>query len=149
MLGLVLDFVSCLRAGDVRVSTAEVLDCVQQLGLIDPLIEDEFRTTLKANFVKSRREQPKFDRLYNLFFHDLGSTEENQADVSPLDFVRALKEAQPLGEIQAAIMDFLSGNPIELLEILQRIQTEQATPQVQPRALGRPPGDHGGAQQYP
>jgi len=130
MLGLVLDFVSCLRAGDVRVSTAEVLDCVEQLGLIDPLIEDEFRTTLKANFVKSRREQPKFDRLYNLFFHDLHPSVDNQGEASPLDFVRALKESQPLGEIQAAIMDFLAGDPIALLEILQRIQSEQETPRL-------------------
>ena len=124
MLGLVLDFVACLRSGDLRVSTAEVLDCMQQLKLIDPLVEDEFRTALRANFVKSRREQPKFDRLYDLFFHDLGHT-DNQEGASPLDFVTEFKNVHPLGEIQAAILDFLAGNPIELLEILQRIQTEE------------------------
>lgn len=125
MVNLVLDFVACLRAGDLRVSSAEVLDCLKQLRLVDVFAEDEFRTTLRTNFVKSRRDQPRFDRLYGLFFHDL-IRPEGDAPEAPLAFLSELKDPQAPNEIQDAILDFLAGNPLEFLELLQRIQNEEA-----------------------
>lgn len=124
MVNLVLDFVACLRAGDLRVSTAEVLDCIAQLDLIEAFDEDEFRTTLRANFVKSRREQPRFDRLYRLFFHDLGLADG--ASESPLAFLDELKGGRPENEIPDAVLDFLAGNPLGFLELLQRLQNEES-----------------------
>ena len=40
-----------------RVSTSEVLDCLNQLKLVDILEEPQFAAVLRANFAKSRREQ--------------------------------------------------------------------------------------------
>jgi uncharacterized protein with von Willebrand factor type A (vWA) domain len=73
MVNVILKFVSCCRAADLRISTAEVLDCLRQLDIIDSCDEPLFNTVLRANFAKSRREQGAFDRLYHLFFHEMQS----------------------------------------------------------------------------
>ena len=71
MVNLILKFVSCSRAAGLRISTSEVLDCLDQLKLVDVLDENQFAAVLRANFAKSRREQYHFNRLYELFFHEL------------------------------------------------------------------------------
>ena len=58
---MLLKFVSCSRTAGLRVSTSEVLDCLNQLERVDPLDEMQFAAVLRANFAKSRREQAKFD----------------------------------------------------------------------------------------
>ena len=73
MIQTVLDFVSSSRASGLRISTAEVLDCLQHLNYIDLSDEELFNSVLRANFAKSRREQARFDHLYHLFFHQLRS----------------------------------------------------------------------------
>ncbi|MBT7890940.1 MAG: hypothetical protein HN580_18125, partial [Deltaproteobacteria bacterium] len=73
MLDLILNFVSCSRASGLRISSSEVLDCVNQLELIDVLEEPLFQSVLRSNFAKSRREQAHFDHLYHLFFHEMRS----------------------------------------------------------------------------
>ena len=54
MLNLILTFVSACRTSDLRVSTAEVIDTVRQMELVNVLDEDQFRSALRANFAKSR-----------------------------------------------------------------------------------------------
>jgi len=76
MQNLVLKFVSSSRAAGLRVSTSEVLDCFDQLRLINPLDERQFSAVLRANFAKSLRDQKKFDHLYHLFFHEMRINEE-------------------------------------------------------------------------
>jgi uncharacterized protein with von Willebrand factor type A (vWA) domain len=71
MVNLVLNFVSCARKAGLRVATSEVLDCLNQLKLVDILEEPQFAAVLRANFAKSRREQRHFERLYQMFFHEL------------------------------------------------------------------------------
>ncbi len=71
MVNVVLKFVACARTAGLRVSTSEVLDCLNQLKLVDILEEPQFAAVLRANFAKSRREQHHFDRLYQMFFHEL------------------------------------------------------------------------------
>jgi uncharacterized protein with von Willebrand factor type A (vWA) domain len=89
MVNVILKFVSCCRAADMRVSTAEVLDCLHQLEFVDICDEHSFKTVLRANFAKSRREQGEFDRLYHLFFHempfssDFGSEDAKGAEGDP------------------------------------------------------------------
>ena len=67
MVNLILKFVSLSRAAGLRVSTSEVLDCFDQLPMVDVLDEPQFAAMLRANFAKSRREQSHFNRLYHLF----------------------------------------------------------------------------------
>jgi Protein containing von Willebrand factor type A (vWA) domain len=136
MLNLVLDFVTCLRASDLRVSTAEVLDCINHLPLIDPFDETVFKTALRANFVKSKREQRRFDRLYNLFFHDLGcGGEEDHTGAE--DILSEIKDQLAGDEKQAAVADFLSGDPLAFLELLQSIREMPAEARFNLAPLGR------------
>ena len=68
MVNLVLKFAACARGGGLRISTSEVLDCVGQLERIDCLNQPLFKTVLKANFAKSRREQGPFRPPVSPFF---------------------------------------------------------------------------------
>ncbi len=125
MVDLVLKFVACARTAGLRVSTSEVLDCLNQLKLVDILQEPQFAAVLRANFAKSRREQHTFDRLYQIFFHEL------RQDVSivgsePLaeQITDVLQAMAPAGEEDAtfqAVLDFLEGDPLPYFERLQQI----------------------------
>jgi uncharacterized protein with von Willebrand factor type A (vWA) domain len=123
MVNLLLKFVSIARVAGLRVSTAEVLDCLNQLKLVDILDEPQFAAVLRANFAKSRREQFHFDRLYDLFFHELRQ-ESNIAHADPLaDQIQSTLQAlipEPDGNnTSQAVLDFLGGDPQSFLERLQ------------------------------
>ena len=125
MVNLVLKFAACARGGGLRISTSEVLDCVGQLERIDCLNQPLFKTVLKANFAKSRREQGHFDRLYHLFFHELRQdlgiflTDPLQDQMAEL-----LASEAFAGSLDPALLDFMAGDPIAFLQTLGRIQSE-------------------------
>jgi uncharacterized protein with von Willebrand factor type A (vWA) domain len=124
MVSLILKFVSISRAAGLRISTSEVLDCLNQLKLVDILNEPQFAAVLRANFAKSRREQFHFDRLYELFFHELRQ-ESNIAHADPLseqirDVLQALFPQQNGNGAAQALRDFLGGDPLRFLERLQQ-----------------------------
>jgi uncharacterized protein with von Willebrand factor type A (vWA) domain len=124
MVNLLLKFVSISRAAGLRVSTSEVLDCLNQLKLVDLLDESQFAAVLRANFAKSRREQSHFDRLYDLFFHELRQ-ESNIAHADPLadqiqSALEALTPEQNGNDASRAVLDFLSGDPQPFLEQMQQ-----------------------------
>ena len=123
MVNLLLKFVSISRAAGLRVSTSEVLDCLNQLKLVDLLDEPQFAAVLRANFAKSRREQFHFDRLYDLFFHELRQ-ESNIAHGDPLadqiqNVLQALMPEHQTDESARAVLDFLGGDPQPFLEQMQ------------------------------
>ena len=117
----------------MRVSTSEVLDSLQQLQLIDPTDELQFRALLRANFAKSLRELQHFDRLYHLFFHEMrinaGDMQQaaNQAD-QIRKAVKLLNEKPHDNPIYDAVTEFLAGNPLPLLAEMRRIHTESEAP---------------------
>jgi len=117
----------------LRVSTSEVLDSLQQLQLIDPTDELQFRALLRANFAKSLRELQHFDRLYHLFFHEMrinaGDMQQaaNQAD-QIRKAVKLLNEKPHDNPIYDAVTEFLAGNPLPLLAEMRRIHTESEAP---------------------
>ena len=125
MVPLLLKFVSIARAAGLRISTSEVLDSLNQLELVDPLDEPQFVAVLQANFAKSKREQYHFNRLYNLFFHELRQ-EWNIANADPLENQIQHTLDDLASEINAdaaaqAVLDFLGGDPQSYFE---RMQTE-------------------------
>ena len=133
MVNLILKFVSCSRAAGLRISTSEVLDCFDQLKMIDCLDEPQFAAVLRANFAKSRREQFHFNRLYDLYFHELRQ-EPNIAQAEPLaeqvqNALQSLTSGQGNDGAFQSVLDFLGGNPQSFLEQLQ--------PEL---AVGDPPG---------
>ncbi len=154
MVNVILKFVSCCRAAEMRISTAEVLDCLRQLEIVDPCDERQFNTVLGANFAKSRREQGEFDRLYRLFFHGMQTkvpwdgdlpedalTQKPEVPDAMLDkmaqLIRQVRDQEGSedsnkrkgNELDQALMDFLAGNPLAFIQEVQKIQNrdEQAT----------------------
>jgi uncharacterized protein with von Willebrand factor type A (vWA) domain len=125
MVGLVLKFVSCARTAGLRVSTSEVLDCLNHLKLIDILDEPQFAAVLRANFAKSRREQQHFDRLYQLFFHELRQ-DASIAYSEPLsesiqDILQTLAAPDEENAAFQNVLDFLAGDPLPYFEQLRQI----------------------------
>ncbi len=135
MLDLILKFSSACRASGLRVSTSEVIDTVRQLELIDLFDEPQFRAALKTNFAKSRREQSHFERLYDLFFHEMRpetdfspETLEKNAINAIQDILNALAADSTNDLIGKAISDFLAGDPIHYLKELQRLENQEEKP---------------------
>jgi uncharacterized protein len=128
MVNLILQFVACVRAADLRVSTAEVMDCLEQVHLVDVLDERQFNAVLRANFAKSRREQCRFDHLYHLFFHELQVSDTRidavSLEASINDIRDSIKAAAADHPELAAISDFMAGEPAAYLQMLREIQTE-------------------------
>ncbi len=129
MIDTVLNFVNCSRASGLRISSAEVLDCMRQLEYIDVLDHTLFRDVLRANFAKSRREQGKFDHLFQLFFHEMRSEisiPHSDSLTGVIDFVLESVEASLDGD-QAlpAVVDFLKGDPLNYLQEIRNLQNQQ------------------------
>jgi uncharacterized protein with von Willebrand factor type A (vWA) domain len=130
MVKLIQQFVSCCRAAGMRVSTSEVLDSLNQLQLINPTEEQQFRSLLRANFAKSMRDVQHFDRLYYLFFHEMRmDTADMKQAASYSDTIKKvakfLKQMPHDNPVYDAVVDFLQGNPLALLREMRRIQTEE------------------------
>jgi uncharacterized protein with von Willebrand factor type A (vWA) domain len=120
MVPMLLRFVAGARAAGLRVSTAEVLDCLQHLERIDPLEAAQFKAVLQANFAKSRREQAHFERLFRLFFHELRQdpsiARSPELAAALQSILQSLQPAAGSDPALQAIVDFLAGDPIRLLE---------------------------------
>jgi uncharacterized protein with von Willebrand factor type A (vWA) domain len=120
MVPLLLRFVAGARAAGLRVSTAEVLDCLQHLERIDPLEATQFKAVLQANFAKSRREQAHFERLFRLFFHELRQdpsiARSPELAAAIRSILQSLQPAAGSDPALQAIVDFLAGDPGRLLE---------------------------------
>jgi uncharacterized protein with von Willebrand factor type A (vWA) domain len=125
MVDLVLRFVSCARTAGLRVSTSEVIDCLNQLKLVDILEEPQFAAVLRANFAKSRREQHHFDRLYQMFFHELRQDASVAYSEPFFEQIHNILQALiPIGEKNEefeAVLDFLAGDSLPYFERLQQI----------------------------
>ena len=130
MVKLIQQFASCCRAAGLRISTSEVLDSLNQLQLINPTEEQQFRSLLRANFAKSMRDVQHFDRLYHLFFHEMRmDTADMKQAASYSDTIKKvakfLKQMPHDNPVYDAVVDFLQGNPLALLREMRRIQTEE------------------------
>jgi len=128
MVELVLKFVACSRAAGLRIATSEVLDCIDQLQLIDILDEPQFEAVLRANFAKSRREQHSFDHLYHLFFHelreDITTAQAESLTGEIAEIVNALHNGKNGGAPLEPVLALLNGEPSAYIEEIRTIQTE-------------------------
>lgn len=130
MVTLIQQFVSCCRAAGMRVSTSEVLDSLNQMQLINPTDEHQFRSLLRSNFAKSIRDVQHFDRLYHLFFHEMRmdtadirqAASYSEQITNAADILKKMPHDNPIYD---AVVDFLQGNPMALLQEMRRIQTEE------------------------
>jgi uncharacterized protein len=131
MIHMVLKFSEFCRASDLNVSTSEVLDCLTHMELVNVIDEKEFRTALCANFVKTARDKSHFNKLYDIFFHDLRVDENILTDdelnnseerAEMIDFLRQNVEG---GDADSSIIDFLEGDPLGFLEDLRRLHASE------------------------
>ena len=125
MLDTISLFVNCCRSSGLAIATAEVLDCMEQLKYINILDENQFKAVLQTNFVKSYRQIPHFDKLYDLFFHQLKNEFSNETDeqfTMMSDMQSYLKETFT-DDLDASIVDFLFDDPNAYLQEMYKIQT--------------------------
>jgi len=82
----ILEFIGDLRRAEIRVSPSEALDALAasaEVGLVD---REAFKSTLAATLIKEFRDQPTFDRLFDLYFLDLEALGEGlQKALGPED----------------------------------------------------------------
>jgi uncharacterized protein len=67
----ILEFIGDLRKAEVRISPSEALDALAacaEVGLAD---RETFKSSLAATLVKEARDEPTFERIFNLYFLDL------------------------------------------------------------------------------
>ncbi|ETR74439.1 MAG: VWA containing CoxE family protein [Candidatus Magnetoglobus multicellularis str. Araruama] len=119
-------FVNCCRSSGLAIATAEVLDCMGQLRYIDLLDESQFKSVLQTNFVKSYRLIPQFEKLYDLFFHQLKSdlpTWHTDSQTDLMTDMQTYLENSVTGDLDTDIIDFLFDDPNAFLQQLYKIQT--------------------------
>ncbi len=132
MLNILTGFAACCRAFDLRVSTGEVIDAARHLGLVNLADPVEFRLVLRANFVKSRRDQARFDYIFDLFFNRAGESEDNAPDSETEHIVALLdqelrqrndQDSSDQDPMEQALVDFLNNDPLNLIDRLHQMHT--------------------------
>jgi hypothetical protein len=76
----VLAFANTLRKNGIRISVDEVLSALRGIELVDLASRAQFKTVLKASWIKSADDLPEFDRLFELFFSHFSVPDEALAD---------------------------------------------------------------------
>ncbi|CQR74306.1 VWA domain containing CoxE-like protein [Sporomusa ovata DSM 2662] len=74
----IVGFIQILRQLGVRISTAETIDAVDSLTVIDNFDQAEFRAALKSTLIKHAEDQAAFNQAFNLFFVPPEAKKEQQ-----------------------------------------------------------------------
>jgi len=113
------------------VSQAEVMDTLTHLALVDVTDPQAFHRVLRANFAKSRRDQPRFDHLFHLFFHEFREDAGLSKDLLAPEAARLARELAkefPDDPAFKAALDFMAGDPLAFLEKLRALETDGDRP---------------------
>ena len=129
MVTAIIRFAHICRAGGITVSPAEVLDAIEQMDRIDLTAEDQFRTVLKANFLKNHRDGDTFAKLYDFFFHRLPNTGGRRRTPAARENLLELQDIQgsgiPEGADPEELSSLLARDPLRYLDLLLRIQSSE------------------------
>ena len=135
---MILKFAASARAAGMRISTAEVLDCLDQLPRVDILDEAQFTTLLRSHFAKSRLEQSRFAHLYHLFFHEMVEDLDpsTEAAVDQIEAVlQELMAHMQQNSLSLAVAEFLANRPEAYLRWLNEMRSEGEVGANGPRGL--------------
>src|SRR5438876_580964 len=113
----ILEFIGDLRRAEIRVSPSEALDALAasaEVGLAD---REAFKSTLAATLIKEFRDQPTFDRLFNLYFLDLEALGEG--------LKKALGPEDP--RVQDLLDDLMADENMELDELTELLMRGQGS----------------------
>src|SRR5256712_5212975 len=113
----ILEFIGDLRRAEIRISPSEALDALAasaEVGLSD---RETFKSTLAATLIKEFRDQPTFDRLFNLYFLDLEALGEG--------LKKALGPQDP--RVQDMLDELLAEEGMELDELTELLMRGQGS----------------------
>lgn len=111
----IVGFVQILRQLGVRISTAETIDAVDSLTIIDHFDQAEFRAALKSTLIKHAEDQAAFNQTFNLFFVP---PEAKQAQQAAWDS----KQQHDLEQTKQAEEELVfQGRPLEIPEDLKDV----------------------------
>lgn len=119
MIDTIIRFARLCRAAGLRVSISEVLDAIRHIERIDLADEEQFHAALKADFVKSRPDEERFEEIYNLYFNLLKTAAEMRHSRSLsqrlIEMVESLEAERDIDE-----SDLFPGLPADLRAALLR-----------------------------
>lgn len=111
----IVGFIQILRQLGVRISTAETIDAVESLTVIDNFDQDEFRAALKSTLIKNAEDQAAFNKAFSLFFVPPEAKQEQK---------NAWNSKQQLDQEQSAQADeelVFQGRPLEIPDELKDV----------------------------
>ena len=122
----ILQLISALRAGGVRVSLAESAEAFSAVDLMGIQNREAFRLSLRATLIKDIRDIPTFDKLFPLFF---GSGQPPMMGGNPSDDMTP-EEAQMFAD---ALRQF----PQNLRQRMERLMNGEQLSREELEALGQ------------
>jgi len=111
----IVGFIQILRQLGVRISTAETIDAVDSLTLIDSFDQAEFKAALKSTLIKHAEDQAAFNHAFNLFFVPPEAKQEQQTaweSKQQLDLEQSLQADEEL---------VFQGRPLEISDDLKDV----------------------------
>ncbi|HSG42542.1 MAG TPA: VWA domain-containing protein [Anaerolineales bacterium] len=122
----ILQLISALRAGGVRVSLAESAEAFSAVDLLGIQDKEQFRLSLRATLIKDMKDIPTFDKLFPLFF---GSGEPPMMGGNPTDDMTP-EEAQMFAD---ALRQFAQN----LRQRMERLMNGEQLSRAELEALGQ------------
>jgi len=122
----ILQLISALRAGGVRVSLAESAEAFSAVDLMGIQNREDFRLSLRATLIKDIKDIPVFDKLFPLFF---GSRQPPMMGGNPSDDMSP-EEAQMLAD---ALRQFAQN----LRQRMERLMNGEQLSRSELEALGQ------------
>lgn len=122
----ILQLISALRAGGVRVSLAESAEAFSAVDLMGIQDKEQFRLSLRATLIKDLKDLPVFDKLFPLFF---GAGQPLMMGGNPSDDMTP-EEAQQLAD---ALRQFAEN----LRQRMQRLMNGEQLSRAELEALGQ------------
>ncbi len=111
----IVGFIQILRQLGVRISTAETIDAVDSLTVIDSFDQAEFKAALKSTLIKHAEDQAAFNHAFNLFFVPPEAKHEQQhawESKQQLDLEQTLQADEEL---------VFQGRPLEISDDLKDV----------------------------
>lgn len=106
----IVKFIQVLRHLGIRVSSAETVDAINALTMVDIVIRPQVKAALRATLVKDPDEQFIFDRAFDLFFVPV---EEKAARIE----MREFRDAEAAAQMQYAERELrFQDQPLDLTD---------------------------------
>lgn len=107
------EFIGVLRQNGIRISISEQLECLAAVAEVGIERRDDFRAALRASLIKSSRDLPAFEDLFEIFFSGLGKLLRRQQEQIQLLF----SSPEAAQEFREQLLLYLAAQGAELEEL--------------------------------